>query len=137
MYTFELPYPPSANRYWRNFRGRTVKSEEARQYQQLAWLLAKQAMSTPLAGPVAIELCIYRPQRRGDLDNRIKVCLDALQGCAYHNDSQVTELHAYLFDDKTRPRVKITVNGNSGGATQGDLAQHGMGAAPQEALLLP
>lgn len=109
MCNFELPYPPSANRYWRNYRGRTVKSEEARQYQQLAWLLAKQTMTTPLAGPVVLELRFYRPQRRGDLDNRIKVCLDALQGCVYHNDSQVVEIHAYLSDDKARPRVEVTV----------------------------
>ena len=104
---FTLPYPPSTNRYWRNYRGRMVKSDEARQYQQLAWLLAKQAVPEPLGGPVALSLRFYRPQRRGDLDNRIKIVLDALQGALFANDSQVTEIHAYQDDDKQRPRVEI------------------------------
>jgi hypothetical protein len=39
----------------------------------------------------------------------IKVLVDALQGIAYSNDSQVSELHAYLHDDKARPRVEVNV----------------------------
>lgn len=31
---------------------------------------------------------------RPDLDNEIKWVLDALEGIAYHNDSQIVELHA-------------------------------------------
>jgi Holliday junction resolvase RusA-like endonuclease len=51
----------------------------------------------------------YRPQRRGDLDNRIKVLADALQGILYSDDKQVSELHAYLHDDKQNPRVEVEV----------------------------
>ena len=104
-----LPYPPSANRYWRSFRGRIVKSSEARTYQQAVGSLAG-GTSTPLhTGAVGLQLNFYRPQRRGDLDNRIKVLVDALQGVAYANDKQVTELHAYLHDDKQNPRVEVDV----------------------------
>jgi crossover junction endodeoxyribonuclease RusA len=113
-----LPYPPSANRYWRSFRGRVVKSQEARDYQQtvicLADVGASNGFPTLLTGAVGLQLNFYRPQRRGDLDNRIKVLVDALQGIAYVDDSQVTELHAYLHDDNQIPRVEVNVWSTSG-----------------------
>jgi crossover junction endodeoxyribonuclease RusA len=108
-----LPFPPSANRYWRSFRGRIVKSKEARDYQQSVICLANVGASngppTLLTGAVGLQLNFYRPQRRGDLDNRIKVLVDALQGIAYVDDKQVTELHAYLHDDKQNPRAEVEV----------------------------
>jgi crossover junction endodeoxyribonuclease RusA len=111
--TLTLPYPPSANRYWRSFRGRVVKSQEARDYQQAVICLAPVGASngppTLLTGAVGLELNFYRPQRRGDLDNRIKVLVDALQGTLYSDDKQVSELHAYLHDDKQNPRVEVNV----------------------------
>lgn len=58
---------------------------------------------------VAVTLKIYRPLAAGDLDNRIKCVLDALNGTAYQDDRQVAEIHAYRFDDKERPRVEITI----------------------------
>lgn len=35
------------------------------------------------------------PTTRKDLDNVVKSCLDALNGLAYQDDSQVVEIHAY------------------------------------------
>lgn len=107
---FVLPYPPSANRYWRKWRGRMVKSNEARNYQTQAGWLATDAGAQLLAGPVALTLRIYRPRRRGDLDNCIKVLVDSLQSIVYTNDSQVSEIHAYLGDDKAWPRVEVEVS---------------------------
>jgi crossover junction endodeoxyribonuclease RusA len=106
--TITLPYAPSANRYWRKWRGRIVKSDEARQYQHDAGNLARQAGVELLTGAVGLELRFYRPQRRGDLDNRLKVLVDALQGVLYTDDKQVKEIHAYLDDDRERPRVEVT-----------------------------
>jgi Holliday junction resolvase RusA-like endonuclease len=60
-------------------------------------------------GQVAVTLRVYRPRKSGDLDGRIKIVLDALQGVAYRDDSQVVALHAYRFDDKARPRVEVEV----------------------------
>jgi crossover junction endodeoxyribonuclease RusA len=107
MMTFTLPFPVSANRYWRTFRNRVVKSDEARKYQDAAGWLAKAAGVQEIDGSVGLELRIYRPQRRGDLDNRIKVLLDAMQGILYADDGQVSEIHAYLDDDKHAPRVEV------------------------------
>lgn len=106
---FVLPYPPSANRYWRKWRNRMVKSNEARGYQEYAGWTAKAAGAHLHAGAVGLSLRIYRPQRRRDLDNCIKVLVDALQGVSYNNDNQVREIHAYLEDDKAAPRVEVEV----------------------------
>jgi len=102
-----LPFPPSSNRYWRNVNGRMVKSAAARQYQVAAGSAARAAGTEALQGPVGLELRFYRPQRRGDLDNRIKVLLDSLQGILYADDGQVTEIHAYQADDRAAPRVEV------------------------------
>lgn len=86
-----------------------VKSDEARKYQTSAGWLAKAAGAELIDGDVALELRMYRPQKRGDLDNRLKVLLDALQGTCYEDDGQVVEIHAFLNDDKHNPRVEVTV----------------------------
>jgi crossover junction endodeoxyribonuclease RusA len=112
MTTLILPYPPSANRYWRIFRGRAVPSAEAALYKRLVWAVARSSgMSDPTTAPVALAL-ILRPVRpldgdkrerlQGpgwhlsvrciDLDNALKVALDALQGIAYANDKQVMRI---------------------------------------------
>lgn len=104
-----LPWPPSANKYWRNVAGRTVKSKEARTYQAAAGWTARAAGVDMLAGDLVVSLRFYRPRKAGDLDNRIKVTLDALNGIAYADDAQIKELHAYLDDDKGDPRVEVEI----------------------------
>lgn len=107
MTTLILPYPPSANRYWRIYRGRAVPSAEAALYKRLVWAVARSGgISDPTTAPVALAL-ILRPVepkdwhkrqkadpngytvRCIDLDNCQKVALDALQGIAYANDKKV------------------------------------------------
>jgi crossover junction endodeoxyribonuclease RusA len=109
-----LPYPPSANAYWRAVNGRVLKSEEARRYQngvRMRWLTTKppEAPLKPPGGPVVVSVVVFRPQRRGDLDNVLKVLLDSLKGIAFEDDSQVVELHALRFDDKANPRAEVTI----------------------------
>lgn len=102
-----LPIPVSANRYWRNFRGRMVISAEARAYKEEAAWIAKAAGATLLDGDVSITLRVFRPAKRGDLDNSIKVILDSLQGIVYANDSQIVRIVAERYDDKKNPRVEV------------------------------
>lgn len=101
-----LPYPPSANRYWRAARGRVFVSKEAKDFKAKVAEIAK---ATPLTGPVDVRLMVYRPARRGDLDNSIKVTLDALKGIAFEDDAQVESLCAFRYDDKDNPRVDVVV----------------------------
>lgn len=102
-----LSFPPSSNRYWRNYNGKTVKSEEAQKYQDDVKKVC--VGIKPLDGEVAVTMRFYRPRKSGDLDNRIKICLDALQGIAFHDDKQVGEIFARRYDDKKNPRVEIFV----------------------------
>lgn len=105
-----LPPPISANRYWRNFRGRMVVSDEARAYKTAVGWIANSAGADMLTGDVCVMLDVYRGAKRGDLDNKIKVILDALQGVSYINDSQIVEIHARRFDDKGNPRVEVEIS---------------------------
>lgn len=108
--TITLPPPPSANRYWRNFRGRTVVSGEAKAYKDAAaWLARAAGMDEPLTGNVALTVRWYRERKAGDLSNRLKILEDALQGVAYVNDSQIVRIVAERYDDKRNPRVEVEV----------------------------
>jgi crossover junction endodeoxyribonuclease RusA len=99
-----LPYPISTNRYWRTFRNRVVRSKEADEYKRITAHTAFVAGWRVLDCPVAVSLCLHpkatkagRASRvRMDLDNCIKVALDALNGIAYCDDMQVIRLRAEI-----------------------------------------
>jgi crossover junction endodeoxyribonuclease RusA len=108
--TLTLPEPPSANRWWRMVvikgQARMLVSSEAREYKaRVAQLGSRQQLPD---GPVKLTIDWYRERKSGDLDKRIGVLLDALQGVLYANDSQVVELIARRHDDKNNPRVTVT-----------------------------
>lgn len=97
-----LPYPISANRYWRNFRGRMVVSSEAKAYKkQVQWAFSAFGIE-PAKGEVSLAIKLHpKLTTKGaasrtiiDLDNCIKVVFDALQGVLYVNDKQVKKLTA-------------------------------------------
>ena len=83
----------------------------SKQYKRQIALKARQAFSDPLAGPVvlALRFCMPRPKSRvwktkemprewhtkkPDIDNLMKSVMDALNGIAWHDDSQVCETRA-------------------------------------------
>ena len=101
-----LPEPPSANRYWRVYRNRVVKSAEARAYQEVVALIAAKAV--PFDGEVSVVLTWWRGRASGDLDNRLKVTLDSLKGLAYQDDRQVVEIHA-TRNDQSRGEGYVVV----------------------------
>jgi len=117
MIELELDYPVSANRYWRMFRGRMVRSSEANAYRQhvtqetLDW-------DDPLTeGPVKVYLTLHPKMRKDglasetviDLDNCIKVGLDALQGIVFFNDKQVKRLVASYGEPKPGGGLSVRV----------------------------
>ena len=104
-------YPPSANRYWRHANGRTYKSEEAGQYQRTVRLEAlASGVRRPMKGKVGIHLTLHpvapkdyaRKLAKGledsircmDLDNALKIVIDALNGVVIDDDSQVRHIVA-------------------------------------------
>lgn len=104
MIRLTLLYPVSANRYWRVFGGRVVHSTEARKYREDVAAKARKKEVQPLAGPVSVHVALCpeltkkgeTSKTRLDLDNCLKVALDALQGIAFSNDKQVVKLVAEL-----------------------------------------
>lgn len=104
MIRLTLPYPVSANRYWRVFGGRVVHSAEARSYRSAVQFKAREKRVTPIAGDVSVHVALcpemtakgVASKTRLDLDNCLKVALDALQGVAFSNDKQVVKLIAEL-----------------------------------------
>jgi crossover junction endodeoxyribonuclease RusA len=106
-----LAMPPSANDYWRYDRGRAHLTHVARRYKRDIGSDLLKAGVTPLPKgvTVGVRMTVYRPRKSGDLDNRFKVVLDALNKVAWQDDSQVVEIHGYRRDDKKNPRVEVAV----------------------------
>lgn len=102
-----LPYPPSVNNLYANFRGRRILSAEGRKFKDNIAILARSQGARILAGELAVTFRVYRPRRSGDLDNRLKISQDALKGVCFEDDRQIVELHAFRFDDKENPRIEI------------------------------
>lgn len=102
-----LPYPPSANSYWKIFKNRMYVTREAKEYKKR---VAKELLEMgikPRGGDISISICVYRPQRRGDLDNTFAVLLDSLNKTLWTDDGNIVALAALRFDDKDRPRAEI------------------------------
>lgn len=104
-----LPYPPSANRYYRVFRGVARPSPIATEYKAVVKDLVGHRVPVLWTGPIILHLDVFRPQRSGDLSNTIKVLEDALRELVYVDDSQVVELHPRRFEDKAYPRVQARI----------------------------
>jgi len=106
-YHFTLPVPPSANRYWMVANNRIVVTHAATAYKTEVYYQLREL--EPLRNDVAVNFTVFRPIRRGDLDNYNKVMFDALKGLAWLDDSQVVEIHSFREDDKDNPRVDFLV----------------------------
>lgn len=63
----------------------------------------------PEGVPVVVTFWWYRQRQAGDLDKRIGITLDALQGHWYENDRQVAVLHCYRMEDRANPRLEVEV----------------------------
>lgn len=118
--TIELPYPPSANRYWRIFRNRAVLSAEATSYKRVA---KGNAISSGVKAPSSDDLLsvvvVLHPKQKKDgtasktvidLDNCLKVALDSLQGTVYENDRQIVEIHAAYGEPKDGGGLTVSIS---------------------------
>jgi len=113
-----LPYPVSANVYWRTIvaklqqRAITFVSDEAKAYKrECGWLAKAAGLRSPLAGPVELRVALV-PKNRVcmDLDNSLKVVIDALNGIAYADDAQVYRIVANRMEPDPRgARLEIEV----------------------------
>ncbi len=57
-----------------------------------------------------LNIDVYYPSDRSDLDNALKIVLDCLQSCkAIKNDRLCAEIRARKLIDKTRPRIELSI----------------------------
>lgn len=143
--TLTLPQAISANVYWRT---RVVKniamtyvSAEAKAFKtEVARRLRAAGVVAPIPGRVAVSLTMYphrpldwakRMQKLGaawddgvrsiDLDNSIKVILDAMKGIAFDDDVWVREITARRAEPDGEARVVVTITPLATAAPQAAL----------------
>jgi crossover junction endodeoxyribonuclease RusA len=105
-----LPYPPSANAYWRVGPRGLYVSEEAKEYKARVARLLEQCR--PLVGDVELTGVFYRPRKSGDLSNRLKVLEDAMNGRAFLDDKQIHVINIRRDDTQPeRARVELVLGG--------------------------
>lgn len=119
----KLPFPPSANKYWRSRivvprSGKafvnTYVSEDAKRYRRnvaaavVEWL---GRVPTPTVEPVKLDVLVYQPDRRKrDADNLLKCLLDSLTHAAvWLDDSQARDIHIRLGPVEPPGWLEVTV----------------------------
>ena len=107
-----LPFPPSMNTYWRNFRGRTVLSKAGREYKvKVAEYVSEN--NIPKYGESKLKITMIlqpKDKRKIDIDNRIKCVLDSLQEAGvFDDDFHVDELHVMRGEQVKGGRLLLTI----------------------------
>ena len=145
MIRLVLPYPLSANRYWRPVKLGAhisiVPTKEAKAFRaDIAARCRDQGVREPLAGRVHIDVKLYpaRPQdwqrrmrvdgaawddtvRCIDIDNANKVLLDALKDVAIEDDKWVRRLTSERMEPDGEARVVVTITAMPVAQPQADL----------------
>lgn len=93
MTQITLPYPPSANTYYRSVRGRVLISKEGRQYKEAVGAMALLSRLAKVEGKVEVELYVTPPdRRRRDLGNVEKCLVDSIKDILFGDDSEIDRL---------------------------------------------
>lgn len=90
--------------------GSLAKTPAMRKYEQSFFMQCGRYRDRMITGYFKLELDVYFPTMRQDLDNSLKIVLDCLQSCkAIKNDNRCVEIHTRKFIDKKEPRIEFTI----------------------------
>lgn len=109
MTELTLPLPPSVNRLWRGNRsGRRWLDPKAAAFKETAAKIALANGVRPTGGKFEVDVVFFvNPRHPRDLDNSIKVLLDALNGIAWVDDSQVRRLAVEMQDARVDEQATV------------------------------
>ena len=96
--SFELPWPPSVNRYYRNVGPRVLISREGRRYRMMC-VSRLGGVFPKLEGKVKLTGEFYPPDaRKRDLDNVLKCMIDSLVHAGLmRDDSQIKHIDVQMM----------------------------------------
>lgn len=114
--SFILPWPASVNALYRSVGGRVRVSAAARSWKAQAMALLNSSRCTgvswPLVGRLGVVIEAWPPnQRARDLDNLIKVVLDAGNQLLWLDDSQIDDIRIVRMgvDPDKKGYIQLTV----------------------------
>lgn len=108
-----MPFPPSVNGYWRNFRNRQIISAKGRAYRKNAIKSIKDQgwYEEGVSGRLKVVIHLHPPSsHRRDVDNYSKAPLDALSHAGFWiDDSQVKILTIEMRNKIKGGKLKVYV----------------------------
>ena len=109
MIEFELPYPPTNNTYYRNFRGRMVISQKGRDY-SLAVARILQPCEA-ITGRLSLTVLAHVPDlRKRDMDGVLKALQDSItKAGAWVDDEQIDIIHVYRMPKFKGGKVVVKI----------------------------
>lgn len=88
--------------------GSLCKTKALKDYEFSFYLQCNEYRNANITGLFEIELDVYYPSNRSDLDGSLKVILDLLQKVnAIQNDNKCVKITARKFIDKENPRIEF------------------------------
>lgn len=115
-YQITLPWPPSANTYYRRSGRHIHLSNKGRKFKTdaMATLKSLRLDAEQITERLTVRMELHPPNRRKfDIDNRIKPVLDALQrGGLIVDDEQIDDLRIKRGDHDTERRGFVIISLN-------------------------
>lgn len=87
-----------------------AKTSQLKEYEKTFFMQCGLYRNMNLEGYFELEVDVYYPSQRSDLDNSLKILLDCLQAVkAIPNDNKCTRIVANKFLDKEKPRIEFVL----------------------------
>lgn len=89
--------------------GSLAKTKALKEYEDKFFIQCDKYRNRNIQGYFEIEIRVYYPSERSDLDNSLKIVLDCLQhkSKAIKNDNKCVKIIAEKFLDKNNPRIEF------------------------------
>jgi Holliday junction resolvase RusA-like endonuclease len=90
--------------------GSLAKTKALNQYEKDFFIQCNKYRDKNIDTYFELEVDVFYPNQKSDLDNCLKILLDCLQKVkAVTNDNKCTRIVANKFLDKTNPRIEFTI----------------------------